>query len=487
MKMRKRTLLYLGLGFLGVLLNPAEAQINNSLYFMQGVPQSNRVNPAHRPNCGFYIGIPGLAPARMEISSSSVAYGDIIYPHPTEDSLITFLHPLADKQAFIDLLKPLNYVISDLGSALITFGFDTEVGFFSMDVGTRVDGSIYYPGDMARLILNGTEEGETYQFDGAALDLSAFDEITLGWSGEIVRNLRLGVHGKLLFGVGNLATTQSQLELTTSEDVWNIRSDMMLNASLPFAEVQYDQDGNVEDVVLKEDIENFNAWKLPKYMFNARNFGLGVDIGINYRPIHELLVSASVMDIGYIRWKDEVHDVTYHTEFDYEGLEVNPFEIPEGMTFGEHLDSLANETLDSLSSFLVFTPGNFYSQRLHTKLYLGASYHVTPKISVGLLSRTDFLKDKINQQFTASANLTTGRMLNFTMSYSYINSYFKNIGAGVSFNLGPVNMYVISDNALNLLFWPQEVKSVNLWFGMNLVFGYKKFMSNLFKDNPLVY
>jgi hypothetical protein len=222
-------------------------------------------------------------------------------------------------------------------------------------------------------------------------------------------------------------------------------------------------------------------------MFNGRNLGMGIDVGINYRPIHELLISASLLDIGYIKWKDEVHEVSYQTTFDYEGLEVNPFEIPEGMTLGEHLDSLVNETVDSLSSFLVFTPGNYYSQRINTKLYLGASYHVTPKISFGLLSRTDFLKDKINQQFTASANLTTGRMLNFTLSYSYINAYFKNIGAGVSLNLGPFNMYVISDNALNVLFWPQEAKSVNLWLGMNLVFGYKKFMTNLYKDNPLVY
>jgi hypothetical protein len=487
MKRCKWIFIKLSLGFLGFFVISAEAQINNSLYFMPGVPQSNRVNPAYQPHCSFYLGLPLLSPVRVETSSSAFAYGDVIYPHPKEDSLITFLHPLGNKQAFIDLLEPVNYVVSDLGTSLVSAGFNTNVGFFSMDVTTRVDGGIYYPGDMARLILSGTEEGETYQFDGGALDLSAFDEISAGWTAKILHNLQVGVRGKLLFGVGNLTTTKSNFELTTSEDIWNIRSDMMFNASLPFAEVQYDEDGNVEDIVLKEELENFNPWKLPKYMFNGRNLGMGVDLGVTYRPIHELMLSASVLDIGYIRWKDEVHEVTYNTEFDYKGLEINPFEIPEGVTFGEHLDSLVSETLDSLSSFLVFNPGKYYSHRLNTKLYLGASYHVTPKISFGLLSRTDFLKDRISQQFTASANLTTGRMLNFTMSYSYINAYFKNIGAGVSLNLGPFNMYLISDNALNVLFWPQETKSVNLWFGMNLVFGYKKVMANLYQDKPLVY
>jgi hypothetical protein len=487
MNKSRRFAISLSLGLLVIIGISLEAQINNSLYFMPGVPQSNRVNPANQPHCQFYIGLPLLSPVRVELSSSAVAYGDVIYPHPREDSLITFLHPLGNKQAFIDLLEPLNYVVSDMGTSLVSFGFHTEVGFFSMDITTRLDGNIYYPGDMARLILGGTEEGETYQFDGAALDLSAFDEISVGWTGKILHNLQVGARGKMLFGVGNLSTKRSELELTTSEDVWNIRSDMMFNASLPFAEVQYDEEGNFEDIILKEDIEDFNPWKLPKYMFNGKNLGMGIDIGVNYRPMHELLVSASVMDIGFIKWKDEVHEVTYNTAFDYLGLELNPFDIPDGVTLGEHLDSLVNETVDSISSFLVFTPGNFYSKRLNTKLYIGASYNVTPKISFGLLSRTDFLKDKVSQQFTASANLTTGRAVNFTMSYSYMNAYFKNIGAGVSFNLGPVNMYLLSDNALNVLFWPQEVKSVNLWFGMNLVFGYKKFMANLYRDNPLIY
>jgi hypothetical protein len=476
-----------GLVILIILGSPGEAQISNSLYFMEGVPQANRVNPANQPNCNFYFGFPLLAPVRLETSSSSFAYGDIIYPHPTEDSLITVLHHLGDKQAFVNLLKPLNYVVSDLGTSLMSMGFNTEVGFFTVDVTSRLDGNIYFPGDMARLILTGAEEGKTYQMDGAALDLSAFDEVSVGWSGNILDNLQLGVRGKFLFGVGDLTTTHSELQISTSQNIWNIQSDMKFNASLPFAEVQYDDEGNIEDIILDEDIENQQIWKMPKYMFNFKNMGLGIDVGVNYRPISPLLVSASVMDIGFIRWKDEVHDITYNTEFDYLGFEVNPFEIPEGVTFGEYLDSLVNETVDSLSSFLVTAPGNFYSKRLNTKLYLGASYHVTPKISFGLLSRTDFLKSKVSQQFTASANFTTGRMLNFTLSYSYINAYFKNFGTGLSFNLGPLNMYIISDNALNVLFWPQEVKSVNVWFGMNLVFGYKQIMANLYKDRPLVY
>jgi hypothetical protein len=74
--------------------------------------------------------------------------------------------------------------------------------------------------------------------------------------------------------------------------------------------------------------------------------------------------------------------------------------------------------------------------------------------------------------------------LNFTLSYTYKDSYLKNIGAGLSFLAGPLNIYVISDNALNAVFWSQETYSVNLWFGINFAFGCKPRIDG---DRPLIY
>ncbi|MFO7932457.1 MAG: DUF5723 family protein [Bacteroidales bacterium] len=464
----------------------AGAQITNSLYFMHGVPQSNRINPANQPKCGLYLGFPALAPLRMEVASSSLAWEDIIYPHPTQDSLIFFTHPLGDKQAFLDQLSPVNYVISDLGTSLASIGFRTPVGFFSLDVTTRIDGAVYYPRDLARLILYGAGEGQSFQFDGLGVDFSVFNEASLGWSASIMDNLQVGARAKMLFGVANLSTTKSELSLSTSKAQWNIRSDMMLNVSLPFADLQYDQEGMIDTMMLDNDLEDF-PFSVPGYLFNFGNPGLGLDVGVNYRPIESLLLSASAVDIGFISWKDGVHDVAYDMDYDFEGIEINPFDFSDDFTLGDYLDSTFSQLADSLSGFVRFTEGRSYSRRLNTKLYLGASYFLTPNINFGILSRTDFLDGEISQQFTATANLTTGRFINLTLSYSVMNSYYKNLGAGLSFNVGPLNLYLISDNVLNGVFWPQEVQSANLWFGMNLVFGYKKFMQQQYTDRPLVY
>ncbi len=108
----------------------AWAQNQNSLYFMNGIPQANRINPARSPDCGFYIGIPILSPLSTQLSSNPLAYEDIIYPHPTEDSLITFLHPLGDQEAFLNKLKPLNVMIADTRTSVFSLGFSLD--FFNL-------------------------------------------------------------------------------------------------------------------------------------------------------------------------------------------------------------------------------------------------------------------------------------------------------------------------------------------------------------------
>ncbi len=462
------------------------AQTQNSLYFMNGVPQANRINPARNPGCGFYIGIPILSTLSTQLSSNPLAYEDVIYPHPTEDSLITFLHPLGDQEAFLKKLKPLNVLLADTRTSFISIGFGTEAGFFTLDLITRADATLYFPGDLARLVLEGADEGGVYNMDGTGLDFSGFDEIAVGWSGGIGSNWQIGIRAKALFGFGNLSTSRSELEVSTSEELWNIQADMEFNASLPFAEVVYDEDGNIEDIIVEEEISSTRPSALFKQAFNAKNFGLAVDLGVDYRPTDRWLLSASVLDIGYIHWTDEVHKVSFKTDYDYLGLEVNPFEFTGDLSFGDYVDSSFSAMADSLAGGLEFTPGGDYNSHLNPKLYVGASWWATPSINFGLLSRTDFLREVIFEQLTASANFAAGRILNFTLSYTYTTAYWKNIGAGISLNAGPLNLYLISDNTLNALFWTEEARAVNFWFGVNLVFGYKECWKKD-QDRPLVY
>ena len=172
----------------------ASAQ-SNSLYFMNGVPQANRINPARQIDCGFYIGIPILSTLSTQISSDPLVYEDVIYRHPSKDSLITFLHPLGNQEAFLNKIKPLNVVSADTRTSFLSIGFGTGAGFFTLDLTTRAQANLYYPGDLARLVLEGADEGEVYNMDGMGPDLTGFDEIAVGWSRAIGDKWQIGVRG----------------------------------------------------------------------------------------------------------------------------------------------------------------------------------------------------------------------------------------------------------------------------------------------------
>jgi hypothetical protein len=463
------------------------AQINSTLYFMHGIPQANRINPAYQPRCGLYLGLPLVSPVRGGFSFSSQSYEDVIQRHPTEDSLITFLHPLADREPYLDHLKPVNLVASNLATSLASLGFRTKVGFFSLGVATRLDGTLTYPADLINLLVDGAEEGRTYTLDGLGANLSMFEEISVGWAGSLSDRLDIGARAKVLLGVGNLYTSRSEVSLYTSQESWNVKSDLLINASLGFAEVVYNEEGLIEEVKIDEEIRNLTPYEIGRVAFGSGNYGFGVDLGAVFRPLDQLSLDISVVDLAYIRWKQEVHQVSFKGEYEFTGIEFNPFGLAEDVTFGDYLDSTLSQMADSLSGFLTMGPGPPYSKRLNTKLYVGASYEIAPMLSFGLLSRTEFRKGITTEHVTASANFSTGRLINLSLSYSYMHSSFRNIGAGFAFNVGPLNLYMVSDNLLNLIFWPQASRAVNLWLGMNLVFGYKSFMQGVERDRPLVY
>ena len=81
-------------------------------------------------------------------------------------------------------------MISDVGTSLFSLGFRTGAGYFSLDVTTRVDGGLYIPGDLARFVLTEQKMDGVYDLDGMGADISGFEELSLGWSGNIGKKCR---------------------------------------------------------------------------------------------------------------------------------------------------------------------------------------------------------------------------------------------------------------------------------------------------------
>ncbi len=465
------------------------AQIPNSLFFMPNVPQSNRINPAIQPRSGLYLGFPALSPLRLEISSSAFAFGDVIYQNAELDLLITPFHPLGDEEAFLDLLEPVNSFMANVGVSIPSFGFRVGKNYFSFDLRPRVEASLSYPKGLIELPVYGLPEGSVRSFSGIGVDFTGFIETSLGWSRAdfIIPNLDVGVRAKFLSGLATVNTTNSVMDFSSSSDhVLGLDTEMDIDMAVPsFIQISASDTSfmpNIEmDTTYFENIDFARGVQIAKEQYFA-NTGFGIDIGINYQPIPQLMVSASILDLGYINWNNTFSgnvDFTY----EFSGLELNPIGGIDSTLLEDFMQVLSDSAIASVG----VSTGQPYRSTLNPKLFVGASFYPIEKIGIGLLSRTDFLDDGISQQFTATANMTTGRFLNLSLSYTYMSSIANNIGAGVSFHVGPLNMYMISDNIVSGALWPTQTRSVNLWFGMNLCFGYRlEKKAPEPKDRPLI-
>ncbi len=466
-------------GFTGNLLG----QQSNTLYYMNEVPQSHLLNPATQPECSFYLGFPGLSPFYFSTDNSSLSLKNILWYDPELDSVITFLHPKADLNSFLKNFGKANYITEDVNLNIISFGFSISQMFFSFDLTMNESLKFTYPGDLVKFILEGNSEGDVIDLSNTGIDINNYTAMAFGASRKISEELTVGAKVKMLFGLANLSTSNTDIQINTAVDQWNLRSKFDVNASLPGVTIPTNSDGNLDfdNLTFNDNLQVRDY----KKMF-TKNFGLGLDLGAHYKPIDKLTVSASLLDLGYIRWKSYTYNMTQDASFDFEGIPVD---------FNNDSSDFGQMLLDSLKNTFTLTNSNDpYTTHLNGKLYLGARYQIIKQIGFGFLSRTEMIKGKLRQQFTLSTNFYPIKGFAASISYSIMNKTYNNLGFGISGRLGPLNLYLISDN-IPLTYYkvksspaiiPVNTRTFNLRLGLNLVFGTNQ-QKKIMKDKPLVF
>lgn len=470
-----------------------QAQQSNVLYYMRGVPQSHLLNPATQPRCGFYLGLPGASPLQLNVENSAFSLSDILWSEG--DSTITFMHPDGDKEKFLNQFGRANYVSADVSTSLVSFGFRSENLYFSFGITQKVNSRFSYPGDIIRLALEGNEQDDEFDLSSLGVNAMTYTEISMGVSHELNDMITFGYRGKLLFGGANIATKNSDILLTTSLDDWTIDSKYNLNVSVPGLTIERDSAGNfdLDEMDIDEDLQSSD------YISTITgNFGLGLDLGIHFKPIEDLTISASILDLGYIRWKNFTYNLTQDTRFVFD-----PEVIFERNDSGEVVAKFWGETdlgeaiLDSLESSFIDNNSETetaYTTFLPAKIYLGVKYDIIDEISVSLLSRSEFYKGRIREQLSLSANFYPIPLVSASLNYTIMNRTFNNFGIGLALKAGPFNWYIISDNiplvyarevSSNIIL-PYKARSVNFRVGFNLVFACQKDRRK-FGDLPLFF
>ncbi|MBN2275616.1 MAG: hypothetical protein JXR41_13995 [Bacteroidales bacterium] len=454
-------------------------QESNTLYFMKGVPQSYHINPATQPGCRAYLGLPVASPFQLFVENSAFSLEDVIFP--LGDSLVTFMHPDADKEDFLSNLAPVNNLQLCVTTNLGSFGARRGDVYYTFDFSEKLFTRFSYNDDLLNFLLKGNQRGDYFNFSNVGVDFTSYFEYANGMSRIVNDRLTIGSRVKLIFGHANVTTKIKDVSLLTEED-WTVNSAMDLRISLPGIEIPTDENGafEAEDIVFDDEIDPI---ELLQSSFG--NVGLGLDIGMHYTLSDKLTLSASLLDLAGIRWSANTHVIHQDASYVYKGIEIDPGDTT----------AIMDNFVDSLSSTFSFTADeNPYYTMLPVKLFVGGHYQIIDQIGVGILLRTEYYKKRLREQLTLSANFSPLEILALSLSYTIMNNTYNNFGFGLSSRLGPFNLYLVSDNIpmhyaveqSSQMLIPYQARVMNLRIGLNLVFGCGEVRRKL-RDLPLVY
>ena len=463
------------LGYKGLLLlggmvmlgGAAQAQYLRSSYFMEGTSARLQLNPGLQPTKG-YFNMPIIGSFNMSASSNVLGTSDII-------DLMDSGSDLYSNDKLFDRLKADNRLNVNLNTDILSFGWYRGKGFWSVNVGLRADFGAALAKDMFSMMrtMNGfaledvAGTNQSYSLSNQTLNMKAYAEIGLGYSRRITEKLTVGGRVKVLLGLARAEMNINQFDLNL--DVPNLRNyqDDASRGELSPSDwygkgYSYAADGNVITTLKGGGMTFDNNGMIDNFDLDAGDLGIagsgfGIDLGASYKVWDNLTVSASVLDLGFLNWKESETTVATVTGNENVTIDENNYDRYIGGDF------LSVERFD-------FKKGSTENVKNKTRLYstvlIAGEYGLlNNKLSVGAMYTARFVEPKTLNELTFSATLRPANWLNAAISYSPILASGKSIGVAVK--LGP--LFVGTD----YMFLGRNSKTVNGFVGISLPLGGK--------------
>lgn len=442
------------------------SQNKQIVYNFTAIPQSLMTNPGSDVKYKWYFGVPLVSGIYTNVSSSGFSAYDLFADNGVDFN--TKLRGVLFSTSRND--KVVANEQAEIFSGGLRIGTEEKEAYLSFGMYQEFDLFSYVPKDIAILAIDGNRDymGKVFNLGDLNAKAELLSVFHVGYHKNVNENLILGVRGKIYSSIFNVSSTKNDGYIYTIPSTNNvyeqmIYSDMQVNTS---GIAKYDDDDYEVDV----------AKDIKQKAFLGGNLGLGVDLGLTYYPEKNIQLTASVVDIGFIKHTKEVESLSYKGTYKFEGVLPNfsGMDEPED-AYQEFKDAIPLDTL--YSNYTTWRPVKFNSSFQYSfeeeraedcdclgfdsetsyKSSLGAQLFVMTTPRAPLAALTAYYRRKILNGLQMKATYTVD-------SYSY-----SNIGLGVSSQLGPVNFYVLADN---LLEYKDVTKANSLSFqlGFNLIF-----------------
>jgi hypothetical protein len=448
----------------------------NTMYFMHANPQAIHTNPALFYKCFTYIELPAISSLKYSYGNSGFAYRDAFHygTGSQSDSIIIDFDRLGRK------MKNRNYIRNDYSVNLLGFGFRIKDYYFHFNISNHGETRIGIPGDIIELKDGNwdSEEDVPRDFKLGNLGVDAFDYIQIGAgvSTKLTDNISAGFTLKYIMGAAGIFNRNSRFDINTESNpiVLDAHIDYRIYASFP-VDVYYNR---FTDFVDSVNFDNSFSDPVHDFIFN-KNRGLALDAGILYDYSENIMLSASIINLGFIRWRTNINKFESEGSFTFRGFDLSSY------TPGADESELFQALLDSIGDSFIFNNNNDpFTSVLTPKIYIGALYKLNKKLAFGGLLRTDLYDLRPHFSLTLTANYNPVNFFSGTLSYSIMNNRLYNLGFGFSLGRPGAQLFFVTDNIpVNYvresntgIIFPYSARTLNFRAGINLIFGCRELM-----------
>jgi Family of unknown function (DUF5723) len=103
-------------------------------------------------------------------------------------------------------------------------------------------------------------------------------------------------------------------------------------------------------------------------------------------------------------------------------------------------------------------------------VYVGGNYHINKHFSAGAMVNLEHLDGHNYVNFAINGSANIGRILQAGLTVAQVKGIGTQVGAGASVNLGPIQIYAVSDNVASA-FNIGNARNAQVNVGLNLIFG----------------
>ena len=400
------------------------------------VPQNSRLNPANEIKGKLVLGLPVISEMGLHVNNR-FGYNQA-FTKLENDSV------KLDVDKVVSHLKKRNALLFETSIPLLYVGIKPEKSSFgySFFVNERINVRGQYTKNLIKAAWEGTNSlvGQPLDIGKSAFSASYFREYGVGVNTSLMNDdLKIGARVKLIQGIYNVKTLWGMDARVDIEPETYSYGFLFKRAGLNAAGVSEDPSVG--------------------YLLSNPNKGAAIDLGATWTHQNLFSLSASITDLGYVRWKEFSQNfILSDTSFAFQGVNFTA-------------DGDIESTIDSLKN--AFTPketANPYSAMLSAKSIVSGSLLLGPVDRVTVTMMNQLLVGKIKTAFAVSyvKQLTPGIVA--SGSVVKLPQQWPRPGLALSMTGGPVQYYIASDNLIGFAN-VGNMNTLDFKMGVNLIIG----------------